>query len=1051
MSPTSELCVQCRAALPAGARFCPACGAAVGVRDAPPSVPSGERRQVAILFADLAGYTRMSSGLDAEEVHRILSRYFELADGAIERAGGTIDKHVGDAVMGVFGAPVAHGNDVERALRAALDIHAGMATIGSDLGRALAAHIGVASGEVVAASTGSDAHRAYTVTGDAVNLASRITDLAKAGETAISDDVQHAVATLAEVEPLGDIAIRGLAAPQRVWKLRDLRAPATARVPLVGRDAERRRFAALIADVAASRQGAVVVVAGEPGLGKTRLAEAFIASALAEGAYAHAATVLDFGSGQGEDAIYALACALLDVPPHVNAAVRRDALSRAIAQGRADAAHEAYLADLVAVAQRSDSVYDAMDNDARLSGKRKALGVVVERAAAHAPCVLLVEDVHWATRWVLDCLTEIAGRIERLPVVLVMTTRREGAAYEAHWPDARTTRFELAPLAPADALALARIHFATSPDLAQRCVERAQGNPLFLVQLIKSGTDDDAIPASIQSVVLARLDRLPPADKRALQAAAVIGQRFPLDLLRSLIGVPGYEATTAIERDLVHPAEDEPGVLTFAHALIRDGAYASLLHSARRELHLAAAAWFADRDVVLRARHLDRADDPRAAAAYLDAGRAEAAAFRNDEALGLAQRGSDLAAPAGVRFALASLEGALLRDLGRAAASIAAFERAREHAPDDVSRCRAWIGIAAGHRLTSDIAPGLAALDAAQSLVPEDAPRDASRIHYLRGSLYFVAGDVARCRAEHETALAAALAAADAESEAHAQSGLADALYAQGRLLSARDAFARCVEAAERAGLWRFALPNECMLAFVDGYSGKVKTAVDRLDRIRRRAHELQHRAAAAMADESLGWIFSVCGRYAEARAPIERGLAMAREMGLRRFEASCMSNLVQVLLYEGDRAGARRLAHETWALCERIAPRFAGPNALAMVALTADSDAERDDALARGERLLAEGCIAHAHLDFYAWAIDVMLDAGQWERALRYADALESYARAEPLPWSECLVARGRALAAAGKGNADRGALEACRRDALRLGFDAAVLRLDAALAKLA
>ena len=122
-------CEQCRGVLPPGARFCPSCGAPAAERAAAQAASAGERRQVAILFADLAGYTRMSSGLDAEEVHRILTRYFELADGAIERAGGTIDKHVGDAVMGVFGAPVAHGNDIERALRAALDIHAGMAAI----------------------------------------------------------------------------------------------------------------------------------------------------------------------------------------------------------------------------------------------------------------------------------------------------------------------------------------------------------------------------------------------------------------------------------------------------------------------------------------------------------------------------------------------------------------------------------------------------------------------------------------------------------------------------------------------------------------------------------------------------------------------------------------------------------------------------------------------------------------------------------------------------------------------------------------------------------
>ena len=173
---------------------------------------------MAILFADLTGYTRLSSTLDAEEVHRLLSRYFELVDGVIGQLGGTIDKHIGDAVMAVFGAPVAHGNDTERALRAAGQIHDAMATLTREFGRPLAAHIGIASGEVVAADTGSAAHRNYTMTGDAVNLAARLVEMARAGETAISDDVYRALAHLIDADPQGSVPIRGLEHELPVWK-----------------------------------------------------------------------------------------------------------------------------------------------------------------------------------------------------------------------------------------------------------------------------------------------------------------------------------------------------------------------------------------------------------------------------------------------------------------------------------------------------------------------------------------------------------------------------------------------------------------------------------------------------------------------------------------------------------------------------------------------------------------------------------------------------------------------------------------------------------------
>ena len=980
----------------------------------------------------------------------MLTRYFELADGAIERLGGTIDKHLGDAVMGVFGAPIAHGNDIERALRASVDIHAAMTTLSGEFGRSLAAHIGIASGEVVAAATGSAAHRTYTVTGDAVNLAARLTELAQAGETALSDDVRRAVGSLTDVESVGAVAIRGLEGDVRVWKLRSLRAHGAARQPLVGRERERRRFADMLTQATATGVGSVGLICADPGMGKTRLAAAFLATALAEGAFCHSAIVLDFGAGQGQDAIHALVCSLLDVPPDAGATMRREALEHAIAQARASAASEAFLADLLAIPQEPGSLYEAMDNDARHRGKLGALADIVERAAARAPCVLLLEDIHWASPWVLECLREIAACTTRGPVLLLMTARRESDTPCVSAPAAAVTRFDLAPLDPADALALARLHFATSPDLAQRCVDRAQGNPLFLVQLLRSDTDDPSIPATIQSVVLARLDRLPARDKTAIQAAAIIGQRFDIELLRHLIRDPSYDPAVPVARDLVRLETAGVGHLMFTHALIRDGAYASLLHSTRRELHRAAADWYADRDPTLRAEHFDRAEDPRASEAYLEAARAEAAARRIDAALSLAERGGELKVAEPIGHALAILAGELHRQLGHAPLALAAFERARDLASDDSERLAAWIGVASVHRLTSNLAAGLAALDAAAPFAAAAGlPRESAQLHYLRGSLHFALGDVAACRAEHERALEYAQRSGDPEREAQALSGLADALYAQGRMRSAYAAFARCVGICDRAGLVRFAILNGLMLAVIESYFGEVDSSLVRIVHARDAARELRHRAAEAMADECAGWVLTAYGRYAEARAPLERGLKLSREFGMRRFEAACLPNLARVLWTEGAKDEARRAAREAWSLCEQFSPRFAGPTVLGAIAIIAENDEERRWAMATAERLLEQGCVGHCHFDFYASAIDVMLGQRQWSEALRYADALEEYAKSEPLPWSEFFVARGRALAAAGRGEGDRATLEACRKRAIELKFAPSLPALDAALAE--
>jgi class 3 adenylate cyclase len=187
-----------------------------------PTVP-GERRQVSVLFADLAGYTKLSAERDAEEVHALLTAFFEEADAAILAHGGTIDKHIGDCVLAVFGAPVAHGNDAERAVHAALAIRETMPVLSRRLGLPLGVHVGVASGEVVASPTGSEGHRSYTVTGETVNLASRLTGHAGSGEIMVSAAIHRALGDQLDCNAVGEVEVKGLARPVPMWRLSGLR------------------------------------------------------------------------------------------------------------------------------------------------------------------------------------------------------------------------------------------------------------------------------------------------------------------------------------------------------------------------------------------------------------------------------------------------------------------------------------------------------------------------------------------------------------------------------------------------------------------------------------------------------------------------------------------------------------------------------------------------------------------------------------------------------------------------------------------------------------
>jgi len=1052
----SLACSSCGSAIPADARFCPQCGNRVGeaapaTTKAPSASPSAERRQVAILFADLTGYTRLSSTLDAEEVHRLLTRFFERVDGAIAELGGTIDKHIGDAVMAVFGAPVAHGNDIERALRAAMQIHAAMATLTKEFGRSLSAHVGIASGEVVAADTGSSAHRNYTVTGDAVNLAARLVELAGAGETFISDDVHRAVATSVDALAQGTVPIRGLGRELPVWKLLALRAPDVAHDRLIGRDAEEMRFRRVLERVATERTGTSVVICADPGMGKTRLAEEFLAIAAKWGFRRQSSAVLDFGATQGRDALHYLYAGLLGITADAGAADRRGRLDRLVADGVIGADAEPFAADLLAVPQSGIGHYEAMDNAARTEGKLNTLVAAVERSCIVQALVLLVEDVHWSSHWVLTGLRRLAACARDLPFVLVLTSRREGQALSPGWPAPGTVVFDLPPLGNADELALARTFLTANPDVAVRCVERAQGNPLFLTQLLRSGADGSTIPGTIQSVVLSRLDGLPPADKAAVQAASVLGQRFEQDALRHVLGDPAYEGTTLVARDLVRREAADGGGWMFSHALIRDGAYASLLHSVRRALHLRAAEWYAARDATLHAEHMDRAEDAGAAAAYLAAARTEADALRIESALRLLQRGAELDAGPRVRHALAMLEGGLRRDIGDAPAAIRAFERSLPLAADDAERCAAWIGIATGHRVTSAMDQAFDALARAGELAARHAlDGESSRIHYLRGNLHFALGEATACREEHERALHFAQRAGDAECEAQAQSGLGDAHYAAGRMRSAHAAFTRCVAICNREGLARFAIMNNAMIAIIETWLGDGEAALERLDGSLAVARELRHRFAESMCEQVTGWMLVMRGRVGEALPHVAKALEVSREIGARRYETMCWIHLARIHWELGEPAPARDALREAWTLSEGIGRGFIGAAVQGAKAVMAGDERERRDALALGEAMLCGGSLGHCHLWFHSDAIEASLAAHAWTDAERYAAALEAFTHAEPLAWTDYQVAVGRALAAAGKGEGDRAALLACRERAVALQYTSYLPSLDAALASL-
>ncbi|PWT76026.1 MAG: adenylate/guanylate cyclase domain-containing protein [Proteobacteria bacterium] len=1065
-------CAQCGAELPAQARFCSECGNPVGASPSglQPSSSSGalsrpvphagDRRQTAVLFADISGYTRLCAEMDAEQVQALLARFYGVVDSIIIAYGGHVLDHAGDAVTGVFGAPRAHGNDIERAVRAGLEMHRAALQLADHAGRPLRLHIGIASGEVVAATIQTGAEPKYSVTGDAVNLAARLDALSAAGETLVTETVYRAVSHLVDADSAGDLVVKGFAAPIAAWRLHALKSTASEPRSFVGRQAELRQLSEAIETVREARSGVAIYLRGEAGIGKSRLVEELRARAERRGYACHIGHVLDFGVARGQSAVPSVLRSVLRVGSAGDEAAVRTALLAALARGLVTPGEEPFIADQLDLEQgaESRSLFDAMDMPTRTRRAAEAVSALLQRSALHQPQLLVIEDIHWASPDLLRLLSQLAIAVTAAPAVLVMTSRIEGDPLDRLWRAAThgspLMTIDIGPLRPDEARMLAAEVIEASSQSAMHCVDRAEGNPLFLVQLLRNARESRAseVPASIQSLVLARMDRMSPRDKQALQAASVIGKRFSLPAVRALAGDGQYECDALLAGDLVRP---QNGDYVFAHALIQEGVYASLLNTRKRELHLQAASWFGAAELVLRAEHLDRAGHADAAAAYVTAAQDLVQRHRYEPAARLLERAAQLPAAGSVKCAAALLIGEVLREQARTEESLAAFKQALELADDDVQRCHAWIGIAYAYRIRSEVELALEAVDRAEAIAaPRQLALECSRLLHMRGNLFFAQGKAEACRQEHEAALLYAQQAESAECEAQALSGLGDAQYALGRMLTALEYFRRCVELCEREGLLRLEIPNRAMVGHCLCYANELDSAIGQLQRAAHAASSSCLTQNEIFVQESLGMIAVASGQLDLAEPALVRSLELARSAGSRRYAHTdlYLLGLVRIAQGRGDEAGA--FLTEALALARETGMGFMGPAILGAVALAAKNREERESALGEGEALLRGTCVSHCHLFFYRDAIDATLRAGDWSEALRYGSALETFVQPEPLPWARLIVARCRLLAAFGSdGPHDRivRELQQLREHVSSVNLGSALPGIDAALASCA
>jgi len=604
-----KICANCGEENPDRFRLCGFCGTPFAAAQAPQEV----RKTVTVVFSDLVGSTSLGESMDSETLREILQRYFEAMQTILELHGGAVEKFIGDAIMAVFGLPKLREDDALRAVTAAAEMKTALADLNEELERGwgvrLANRTGVNTGEVVAGDVTAGQR---LVTGDTVNVAARLEQAAAPGEVLLGDLTYRLVRDAVEVEPVEPLELKGKAEPVPAYRL--LGQPkAASRVasehgPLVGRERELGLLLAAFSDAVSVGRSRLATIFGSPGMGKSRLAEELMAQV------DRAATVVRgrcLSHGRG-----ITFWPVLEIVRKASGILEED--SPEIARAKI-----ATLAKDDAVAQRVAAAVGLSSAEFPVEETFWAVRRLLETMAAVRPLVVLIEDIHWAESTMLDLIEHVLGSSQR-PIVLVCLARHELLDIRPGWQDLPASRVvSLEPLSREDAARVAENLLGDAgldPEVRARIVEAAEGNPLFVEQMLSmmvdegalvfengrwvavASADEIAVPPTIQALLAARLDLLGPEERAVIEAASVAGLVFPEDALRELVS-DGVAAQlekiigSLCRKHLVQTGVESIGAgahYRFAHALVREAAYQGMLKRTRATLHERFVEW-ADR------------------------------------------------------------------------------------------------------------------------------------------------------------------------------------------------------------------------------------------------------------------------------------------------------------------------------------------------------------------------------------------------------------------------------------------------------------------------
>jgi class 3 adenylate cyclase len=638
------LCKSCSAPLPENSRFCPSCGTPVssGATISRPSVDGfalirnyipkelaerilaagrqieSERRMVTVLFADVTGFTALSEKLDLEDVSAVLNDCFSGLISIILKYEGTIDKFIGDGIMAIFGAPLAHENDPERAARCALEMMAQIEQFNRqstvNLPTPLGLHVGLHSGMVIAGNVGSDLRMNYSVIGDTVNLAARLVEMAPRDEIYMSAETYKLISNVTIVDGPASVTFRGKSQPVNVYKLRGLRdeeeakRQAMAHEEFVGREKEMEVINRSL-DLVLRRGQVRLFIRGEAGVGKSRLKAELVKLAYEKGV----ATFEGYCSSFETNTPYYLWTTLLRNLLRLTAATSEQEARHRLHQTMHSLAideHEPYLATMLSI--RYEEII-LQEEGLRKQRVFQAMRALLTALSLRRPIVFILEDLHWIDRFSQELLEYLFSRTSSVVLSLfVMTFREEYAQAKLLLEEGEL--LDLNRLSRSEAAKLMKLRLAVDvvpPSVEDFVLRRSEGNPFFVQEILKTLLDKEkiavrrrkveilaenieaGIPGTIQGIIMARIDRLQDSIKETLFGASVIGREFSKPLLEQVVErkhelSPNLDELRSIELILQKDEAKEFQYL-FKHFLIQEVAYNTILLNKRKELHASIA------------------------------------------------------------------------------------------------------------------------------------------------------------------------------------------------------------------------------------------------------------------------------------------------------------------------------------------------------------------------------------------------------------------------------------------------------------------------------